>query len=257
MSTSPHFARTPPADPIRTLLAPAGTRVYAVGDIHGRKDLLDRLLAMILRDSQRSRAGRRLIVFLGDYVDRGPQSKAVVETLLAGPPPVPHWAGFRWLCLKGNHEHAMLRFLDDLSIGRAWLANGGLATIEDYAGEDRLDEADLAELQALLRRHLPEGHATFLAGLPLSHVEGDYLFVHAGIRPGVPWDLQQPNDLMWIRSEFLSSSADHGKMVVHGHSIVKAPESRRNRIGIDTGAFASGHLTALVLEGAERRFLTT
>ncbi len=257
MSTRAEIAGPPPFDPTRTVLAPAGARVYAVGDIHGRKDLLDRLLGMILRDAQRSRAGRRLIVFLGDYVDRGGQSRAVVETLLAGPPSTPQWAGFRWLCLKGNHEEAMLRFLDDLSIGPAWLANGGLETVEDYAGERGLDDSDLVGLQVRLRRSLPSRHAEFLAQLPLTHVEGDYLFVHAGIRPGVPWDAQNPRDLMWIRGDFLSSNADHGKMVVHGHSIAKIPESRRNRIGIDTGAYASGRLTALVVEGATRSFLST
>jgi serine/threonine protein phosphatase 1 len=241
----------------RTVLAPVGTRLYAVGDLHGRKDLLDRMLTLILADARGSQAGRRVIVFLGDYVDRGPQSRQVVDTLVAGPPASPQWAGFRWVCLKGNHEDAMLGFLDDIESGPRWFANGGLATIESYVGDLSIDRLQLPGLQALLQASLPPSHRAFLEGLPLHHCEGDYLFVHAGLRPGVPLEAQEPNDLLWIRGEFLTSPADHGKLVVHGHTITRTPELRRNRIGIDTGAFYTGRLTCLVAEGAKRKFLST
>ncbi len=251
MSVLSFISRTRPA------LAPPGTRLYAVGDVHGRCDLLERLLGTIQRDAQRSRAARRVIVFLGDYVDRGSQSRDVVELLCAGPPATPQWAGFRWVCLRGNHEDAMLSFLDDLSAGPSWLANGGLATIESYADTAWLDIDDLPALQVLLRRSLPDEHRAFLENLAYRHVEGDYYLVHAGVRPGVDLESQRPQDLMWIRNEFLSSDADHGKLVVHGHTIAAAPQVRPNRIGIDTGAYYSGRLTALVIEGAEKSFLST
>ena len=241
----------------RAVLAPPGTRLYAVGDVHGRMDLLDRLLAAILRDASRSRAPRRLIVFLGDYVDRGPNSREVIETLRQGPPKTPQWAGFRWIALRGNHEDSLLRFLDDIDIGPMWLANGAYATIRDYVGETTPPPDDLPALQEALRHALPAEHAAFLDALPACHVEGDYYFVHAGVRPGVPLDRQSPDDLLWIRRPFLAAAADHGKLVVHGHSISPIPDVHPNRIGIDTGAYYSGHLTALIAEGADRRFLTT
>ncbi|HLN22735.1 MAG TPA: metallophosphoesterase family protein [Patescibacteria group bacterium] len=241
----------------RAILAPPGTRLYAVGDVHGRLDLLNRLLAAILRDAASSRAPRRVIVFLGDYVDRGPDSRRVIETLRQGPPKTPQWSGFRWIALRGNHEESLLRFLDDIEIGPMWLANGGYPTIQDYVGEPTPPPDDLAALQEALRRALPLEHAAFLSALPTWHAEGDYYFVHAGIRPGVPLDRQSPDDLLWIRRPFLVSSADHGKLVVHGHTISPIPEVRPNRIGIDTGAYVTGHLTALVAEGAGCRFLTT
>jgi serine/threonine protein phosphatase 1 len=240
----------------RTPLVPPGTRVYAIGDIHGRADLLDQLLDRICQDARLSRAGRRVLVFLGDYIDRGPASRQVIERVIAGPPSGPGWAGFHWVGLRGNHEDAMLRFLDDPRAGPVWLMNGGTAMIDSYAGGDAaLDMDDMPRLQERLRRRLPEEHRAFLAGLPLSHVEGDYFFAHAGVRPGIPLDRQDPEDLMWIRQAFLGSSADFGKVVVHGHTITPVPEIRSNRIGIDTGAYRTGRLTALVLEGAERRFL--
>jgi len=240
----------------RTVLAPAGARLYAVGDIHGRKDLLDRLLEAILRDAARSRAGRRVVVFLGDYIDRGPDSKEVVEMLRNGPPGSPRWSGFQWVCLRGNHEQALLNFLDDPLSGPMWLANGGMEAILSYAGQP-IDRGDLDGLQAQLRAAFPPSHRAFLSSLPYSHCEGDYFFAHAGIRPGVPLGRQDPMDLMWIRGEFLKSRADHGKLVIHGHTVSARPEILANRIGIDTGAFRSGQLTALVAEGAERGFLST
>lgn len=246
-------------DPVGKLAVsvPEGTRLYAVGDIHGRKDLLDRLLHLIRCDAEGTASQRRLVVFLGDYIDRGPQAREVVATLAAGPADDPRWSGFHWICLRGNHEDAMLRFLDDVSVGPSWLGNGGLATIQSYSDGSELRSRDFGDLQALLSRCLPAAHRAFLAALPCCHVEGDYFFVHAGVRPGVPLDSQDRQDLLWIRDAFTTASSDHGKMVVHGHSITRGPDVRHNRIGIDTGAFFSGRLTALVAEGASCRFLST
>jgi serine/threonine protein phosphatase 1 len=238
--------------PART---PDGVRIYAIGDIHGRADLLRRLLGMIDEDIQTSLASRHLLVFLGDYLDRGANGRAVVDLLLSGPPTATQ--GIRWLCLCGNHEDALLDFLEDSSCGPLWLANGGWTTVESYAGLNACRPGDLRALQTLMKHTIPSTHRHFLQSLPLWHVEGDYLFVHAGLRPGLLLDEQNPADLLWIRDPFLYSSYDHGKMIVHGHSIVSVPEVRGNRIGIDTGACYTGRLTALVLEGAERRFLST
>ncbi|MEZ5669024.1 MAG: metallophosphoesterase family protein [Alphaproteobacteria bacterium] len=240
---------------------PPGTRVYAVGDIHGSAHLLDALLERIRADAALPAEGadaptRRVLVFLGDYVDRGLESPRVIDTLLAGPPP-----GFEQVCLMGNHEEAMIGFLEDIRIGPMWLRNGGGETLLSYGvtlpsdipgANERMESARLK-----LRERLPAPHRAFLLGLPLFHVEGDYLFVHAGVRPGKPLGDQHRNDLLWIREEFLRSNADLGHVVVHGHTIAPAPQVRPNRIGIDTGAYATGVLTALVLEGTARRFIQT
>jgi serine/threonine protein phosphatase 1 len=237
---------------------PPDMRIYAVGDIHGRKDLLDRLLGLIALDSKRSGAGRKLVVFLGDYVDRGPASRAVIETVAAGPPPGADWAGFRWRPLLGNHEAMMLRFLDDPEAASAWLSpsNGGLETLRAYVGE-LPQPSGLQALQSALLKVFPADHRRFLQALPASHEEGGYFFVHAGVRPTIPLQHQQRQDMLWIRGEFLGSAVDYGKVVVHGHTITTAPEERPNRIGIDTGAFFTGRLTALVAEGDWRGFLAT
>ncbi len=241
---------------------PAGSRIYAIGDIHGRRDLLDEILRLIGRDAGEPRwAGetvpqRWVVVFLGDYVDRGPDSRGVVERILAGPPGRGPLAAADWVALRGNHEDYMLRFLSDVSVGAAWCYNGGLDTVRSYAGAlPDGAEGDMAALQLRLARAVPPAHLRFLARLPLWHAEGDYLFVHAGLRPGIAISLQDPLDLLWIRDEFLHSGASFGKVVVHGHSVTSVPEIRANRIGIDTGAYHSGLLTALVLEGDDRRFL--
>ena len=239
------------------VLAPPGSRIYAVGDIHGRWDLLERLLRQIREDARTSRATRRVVVFLGDYLDRGRQSAEVVETLANGPPNHPQWLGFQWICLKGNHEDAMLQFADGCSDGHGWLANGGGATIESYSGRPCPPDAGPDALRAQLLDGLSDRHRRFLAGLPVQHSEGDYLFVHAGLRPGVPLAEQTADDMMWIRGEFLSSAVDHGQVVVHGHTIVEEPEIHANRIAVDTGAYASDRLTALMIEGAWRGFLST
>ena len=247
---------TQPDRPRKRPEVPAGTRVYAVGDIHGRADLLERLERKVADDAAGADTPeRRVLVYLGDYVDRGPESYQVLERLAAGGP-----NGFETVCLRGNHEAFFLDFLDGTGVGRFWLSNGGKATLQSYGVDPfalYFDAADPAETAAALRDALPPEHEAFLRGLGTVHREGDYLFVHAGIRPGVPLTEQDPFDLIWIRHEFLESDDDHGCVVVHGHSPASVPQVRTNRIGIDTGAYATGHLTCLVLEGTKRRFLTT
>lgn len=230
---------------------PRGTRVYAIGDIHGRADLLREIHRLIREDFDRAPMERPVAVYLGDYIDRGLESREVLDILLDEP-----LAGFERVHLRGNHEDFMLRFLDDAAVGPNWLLNGGNATVHSYAGGQRVLD-DMAQVQAALRDALPSRHLDFFRALSLSYVEGDYLFVHAGIRPNVLLEKQNPLDLMWIREEFLNSSAKHPKMVVHGHSIHFTPEVRSNRIGIDTGAYATGTLTCLMLQGTRRDFLHT
>ena len=234
---------------------PAGTIVYAIGDIHGRLDLLLRLETKIQRDAAEIDADRCLIICLGDYIDRGDNSYGVIEHLMQEPPDP-----FERHCLIGNHEAFLLRFLDDASVAANWLDNGGRETLSSYgvASPPWIDRAGISEdMQADLCASLPASHEWFLRSLALSHREGDYFFVHAGVKPGVALDRQNPHDLMWIRDEFLRDHRDFGAVIVHGHSITSAPENLSNRIGVDTGAFASGHLTCAVLWETERRFLST
>ncbi|MHA1112880.1 MAG: metallophosphoesterase [Alphaproteobacteria bacterium] len=245
-------------NPTRRARPPAGTRVYAVGDIHGRADLLDELHRMIAEDAAGVAAARRVVVYLGDYIDRGFESRRVLDILIDAP-----LDGFEAVHLLGNHEQALLDFLADVGTGPAWMSFGGDATLVSYAVglPAKLDRRSRLEVaRADLKRRLPDAHLDFLRNLALYHVEGDYLFVHAGIRPGVALEKQSREDMIWIRDAFLNSSVDHGRIVVHGHTIhpdLGAPDMQTNRIGIDTGAYASGRLTCLVLDGAQRRFLQT
>ena len=238
-----------------TSSVPEGTVVYAIGDIHGRSDLLRRLEAKIQRDAAAIDAERRLIVCLGDYIDRGDDAYGVIDHLLHEPPD-----SFERICLIGNHEAYMLRFFDDSSVAAAWMDNGGGETLLSYDVTPP-HWSDLnrgsPKMQAVFRANLPADHENFLRSLERSHREGDYFFVHAGVRPGVPLDRQDPEDLIWIRQEFLSDQRDFGAIVVHGHSIRSEPENLPNRIGIDTGAYKTGRLTCVVLWQNERRFLTT
>lgn len=235
---------------------PDGQRVYAIGDIHGRADLLAELHDQIRSDHSAANAcSAATVVYLGDYVDRGTESREVIDLLLDKP-----LAGMDSIYLKGNHEEAMLKFLVNPAIGPQWFGFGGEATVISYgvtAPAISNDKAYYAELSQQLRASVPARHRAFLEQLRLQHRAGDYLFVHAGIRPGCPIDAQDPDDLLWIRGDFLNSREDHGVMVVHGHTPTARPDVRRNRIGIDTGAFASGTLTCLVLEGPRKRFLST
>ncbi len=236
---------------------PAGRRIYAIGDIHGRLDLMESLLDLIAADVEKTAEIHPVIVFLGDYIDRGPKARGVVERLIEGPPHTGPLAGAEWVALRGNHEDYLLRFLDNARVGPSWLCNGGMETVRSYTGPLTPEtETDMAALQLALIWALPPAHLRFLSRLNVAHREGDYLFVHAGLRPGVALADQDPHDLMWIRHAFLAATEPFGAMVVHGHSISETPTIRANRIGIDTGAYCNGRLTALVLDGAERRFLT-
>jgi serine/threonine protein phosphatase 1 len=240
------------------MLAPApppGTRLYAIGDIHGRLDLLRLLSGLIHEDAYRRQAPRNVIVYLGDYIDRGSQSREVIEMLLKKPLP-----GFESHHLKGNHEDVMLRFLGDFSVAPNWLAYGGMETLASYGVAPPQPDAAPAAFQSAQRalaERLPPEHLGFLRGLSLAHEEGDYAFVHAGVKPGVPFDEQREADVLWIREEFLKSDQSFGRIIVHGHTITREPDVRKNRIGIDTGAFMSGRLTAFVAEGPEWFFLQT
>jgi len=191
------------------------------------------------------------LVFLGDLVDRGPDSRGVVERLSRGPLP-----GVRQSFLMGNHEEAMLKVWDGhTDVIAGWLRFGGVQTLESYG----LTRGDIfrsgSDLPKRMREAVPAHHIEFMRGMQDQVRIGDYVFVHAGIRPGCPLEEQQPNDLRWIREEFLCDDRDHGAMIVHGHTITASPVVRANRIGIDTGCYSSGCLTALVLESSERRFL--
>jgi serine/threonine protein phosphatase 1 len=232
---------------------PGGSRIYAIGDVHGRADLLRELHQLIHEDAYERQAPRNVVVYLGDYIDRGSSSAEVIDILLDEKLP-----GFEHVHLAGNHEDTLLRFLSDTSIAGLWLEYGGDATLYSYGVKPPTPhEQDLSRAQKELRENLPDRHLRFMRELKLSHCEGDWFFVHAGVKPGVPLQAQQPQDALWIRSEFLTSDVDFGKVVVHGHTVTKDPEVRRNRIGIDTGAFMSGHLTCLVLEGERWSFLQT
>ncbi|WP_367197084.1 metallophosphoesterase family protein [Amorphus sp. 3PC139-8] len=232
---------------------PEGTRIYAVGDVHGRADLLGRILAEIERDVTRNPCDDIVEVFLGDYVDRGPSSQEVLRMLQADPA----HDGER-ICLKGNHEEMVLDFLDDPELLVLWMQNGGRPTLQSYGVSPpaEVGRTTIGQARDQLREALGRD-LDFLKKLKLSHVEGDYLFVHAGIRPGVALEAQDPEDLMWIREPFLSHAGPLPYFVVHGHTPVEAPEIKPFRLDIDTGAVASDVLTCLVLEEETRRFLTT
>jgi serine/threonine protein phosphatase 1 len=237
-------------DPARV---PKKTRVYAIGDIHGRLDLLDQLLKTITKDSADA-PKRKVLVVLGDVIDRGPDSAGVVarlSTLHTQPP----FDGFKLHFLKGNHEQVMEAFLSGADDGRLWLKNGGIQTLESYGvfKSDRTTEAYRTDALA----HVPAPHRQFFENMKVMHREKDYAFVHAGVRPGVALDQQKAEDLLWIRTRFLEARDDFGAVVVHGHSPVCVPDVLDNRIAIDTRAWSSGTLTCLVLQNDERRFLST
>lgn len=231
---------------------PAGWRGYAVGDVHGRLDLLRLLIDSIVADTERRGATNNLLVFLGDLIDRGPESARVIEFIRNLRLP-----GFRIAALAGNHEEALLRILNgDDELLPTWLRVGGAECLESY-GMD-VDQVRAAPPREALRRiaaAIPEDHAAFLHDMADTFRFGDYLFVHAGIRPGVPLEAQSQQDLRWIRGDFLHDRRDHGMVVVHGHTISEEVDEQPNRIGIDTGAYASGVLTAIGIEGDKRWFL--
>jgi diadenosine tetraphosphatase ApaH/serine/threonine PP2A family protein phosphatase len=231
-----------------------GYRAYVVGDIHGRLDLLDKLLGEIHTELAERPARKALIVFLGDLIDRGPNSAQVIERLRSY-----HRDGIQTVFLLGNHEEVLLRILEgDRSPIPNWLMFGGLECLKSYGVDPQLigaypDDKALT----IIRLAIPKQHEEFLKSFVDTCRFGDYLFVHAGIRPGVPIDDQVQSDLRWIREPFLMDDTDHGCVVVHGHTISPEVEERPNRIGIDTGAYRSGILTALAIEGTERWYLDT
>lgn len=234
---------------------PDGVRVYAIGDVHGRADLLRHVRERISEDlAARPVDGAAVVVHVGDYVDRGFDSRAVLDLLIDAP-----LAGVESVHLLGNHDAWMIGFLDDPEgIGPPWLRFGGDATIYSYGvrtASPPVTPEDLVHLRDAFAERLPAAHLAFLRSLPLTHRQGDYLFVHAGLRPGTPIEAQKADDLLWIRQPFLDYGGDHGCIVVHGHTVENAPVVRHNRIGIDTGACWTGHLTCLVLEGEAFHFL--
>jgi serine/threonine protein phosphatase 1 len=233
---------------------PPGLRVYAVGDIHGRYDLLEAIAAEIGRDLTAAPPQRSVEIFLGDYIDRGPQSRDVLEWMVSSP-----LLADERICLLGNHEDMLLQVIADSEATWQWLQNGGLATLLSYdaISPDALAELTVAEARAAFLAAFPTAHRAFVEGLPRLKRIGGYVFVHAGLRPGRAIEDQDPDDLVWIRDAFLFSRADFGACVVHGHTPADRPEVLPNRINLDTGAFFTGRLTCLVLEGDTRRFLQT
>jgi serine/threonine protein phosphatase 1 len=226
---------------------PAGLRVYAVGDIHGRFDCLEQLERRIARHAaEAAPAEEALVIFLGDYVDRGPQSRQVIDRLAAG-----SFAGLRARYLMGNHEDAMLGFLQDAPAHADWLSFGGVATLASYGVRPSLTASrdDIVAMQHALLEAVPRAHVRFLESLELWIELGGYLFVHAGIRPGLALGAQRRMDLLAIREPFLSTKAALPWRVVHGHTVLPEPILGPFRISLDTGAYATGRLSCAVIEG--------
>ncbi|WP_027581535.1 metallophosphoesterase family protein [Bradyrhizobium sp. Ai1a-2] len=224
---------------------PDGVRVYAIGDVHGRADLLQSLLTVIDVDLDRSAPERAIQVFLGDYIDRGPQSRAVLDILIR------RSQSHETVCLKGNHEVFLLDVLKDPAKLQDWRHYGGLLTLMSYGVTPTMNPTAEEQVEFIerLKHALPPEHLAFLEQLPTSFTCGDFFFVHAGVRPGVSLDRQNDQDLLWIREEFLNSEERFDKYIVHGHTPVSAPDVRPNRINIDTGAYATGNLTLLTIQG--------
>ena len=230
-----------------------GARAYAVGDIHGRLDLLNLLLAEIEADIAAREPRKTFLIFLGDLIDRGPESAGVVERLRTY-----QHRDVRTIFLGGNHEEVLLNIIQGKKgVLPSWLKFGGAQCAESYGIDpERLGMMEEGAAIDLVRARVPREHAQFIDSFADTFRFGDYLFVHAGIRPGVALDEQNRSDLRWIRDPFLSDAKEHGFTVVHGHTIVPEVEERPNRIGIDTGAYKTGVLTALAVEDERRWFLT-
>ncbi|NCO16293.1 MAG: serine/threonine protein phosphatase [Alphaproteobacteria bacterium] len=232
---------------------PEGLRIYAIGDIHGRLDLLRAAHARIAADLVRRPCPRYRVIHTGDYIDRGPESAGVIAHLIE------FTRDGEAVCLAGNHDLFLTAFLKKpADFGSQWLANGGVEALASYGVEAATPGIGLRSMKAIrkaLAAALPPEHLAFFEGLKLCEQHGDYLFVHAGVRPGVALRKQKTFDLTFIREPFLSDPRDHGFVVVHGHTTAPAPVIRPNRIGIDTKAYASDVLTCLVLENGEKGFL--
>ncbi len=231
---------------------PSQARAYAIGDIHGRLDLLDDLLRRIDDDMQRRSPRRTYIVFLGDLVDRGPDSRGVIDRLIGYRP-----FGAKPAFLAGNHEEAFLRVLEgEEEVLESWLRFGGGECLKSYGVDpESLNDMPPKTMLQRIRRQVPAAHVQFLKSFADSLRFGDYLFVHAGIRPNVPLEEQQLDDLRWIREPFLSHQGRHEFFVVHGHTVTPQVEELENRIGLDTGAYLTGRLSAVGLEDERRWFL--
>jgi serine/threonine protein phosphatase 1 len=229
--------------------APAHTRIYAVGDIHGRADLLSEIIARIDDDVRRRPIAHTVEVYLGDYVDRGPGSRTVLDLLSV------RLVANRAVCLRGNHEAVMEAFIRDPAILQHWLPLGGMQTLASY-GIELHDETETAlDLQRRFLDAFPRAHELFMQCLRNQFTCGDFLFVHAGIRPNIPIEHQDVNDLIWIRNEFLYSTRKHERFIVHGHTPVPHPDIHHNRINIDTCAWRMGTLTCIAIEGSTILFL--
>ncbi len=242
------------ADPHPTPVMVEGVRVYAIGDVHGRLDLLLELRERIKEDLAEHPVDHAIEVYLGDYIDRGPASREVLEHFITSRP-----VCNERICLKGNHEQTLLDFLDDPDCLKHWARYGGMSTMRAY-GISEGNPMTSAACQGIHRQFtaaFPRAHRTFCENLPTSASFGDYFFAHAGVRPGIPLDAQDDHDLMWIRREFLTSKKFHGKLIVHGHTPAKQPEVRTNRINIDTRAYDTGILTCLVLEDEAQGLIAT
>jgi serine/threonine protein phosphatase 1 len=237
----------------RPPLLPKGLRIYAIGDIHGRLDLLENLLRRIKADIAQYPTLRPVHVFLGDYIDRGDRSRETIDRL------IDHGAEHESVFLKGNHEVIAITCLSDRGKIDQWLRLGGMETLASYgvALELFANRKQAAGTQLAFHKALPPAHFHFFRNLRNSFSCGDYFFVHAGAKPHVSLSHQREVDLLWIRGEFLSSTYDFGKIIVHGHTPSIDVEVRANRINIDTGAFATGRLTCLVVEGEALAIINT
>jgi serine/threonine protein phosphatase 1 len=232
-----------------------GRLVYAVGDVHGRLDVLAPLLRDIAADALASKPSEPpLLVFLGDYVDRGAESRGVVDAVLA----LAADGAFEVAALKGNHEEALLQFLVEPSFAATWMQHGGGPTLSSYGvtpAAARADAEAWERVRDAFTEALPADHLRFYEGLELMCTAGDYAFVHAGVRPGVALEDQAERDLLWIRYEFLEDRGPFGKVIVHGHTPTEEPQMLPHRLGVDTGAYATGVLTAVRLEGCDQRLM--
>ena len=227
-------------------------RLYAVGDIHGRSDLLERMIAAIAADLENNPVSERLTVTLGDYIDRGSDSRGVIERLITNPFPSD------FIALKGNHEVILEKFLQDPSVADEWRRFGALETLSSYgvAVTAMMVGKGYEQAAAGLAAAVPQTHLQFIASLRSSFALAKHFFCHAGVRPGVALEQQVEDDLLWIREPFLTSRADFGKIVVHGHTPTEKPEVRSNRINVDTGAYMTNVLTCAVLDAGPIRFLS-
>lgn len=248
-SPEPSLARS--VAPAALPCIPPGQRVYIIGDVHGRRDLLRRAFDKIDKDLRRRPVARSTEILLGDYVDRGPDSKGVIDTLIER-------QGMReTVCLSGNHEWMLGEVFREPRLLVDWQRHGIVETMISYGvtPPPQIGPSDCAALAEALRLRIPDDHHRFLRLLLLHASIGDYFFVHAGVRPGVPLDEQTAQDCLWIREEFLAFEGSFGKVVIHGHTPVRSPSVHPNRINIDTGAYRTGVLTCLILEGTERALL--